>query len=218
VSVAVGLEEGKAMSKWLVGTLVTAGSLALGAPAAAEVVDLATEVGTVREPILVLHATDFAPASRDDLAEAKPLVTAVYRQAGVRAVWTDGAAATAQPDGAFHVDVVLLSKDMVAKWSQSDGISEQVLGLAARPKRAYIFYDRVVHHATVTRVTVAVLLGAVIAHEVGHLLLPAFSHSSSGVMRASWEGRLVHMPSFTNDQVTLIRHQLATDSVNQPRP
>ena len=92
------------------------------------------------ESVVVLHVTDSAHVSRGDLAEAKQLATRVYRQAGVRAVWTDGAAATAQPDGAFHVDVLLLSKEMVARKSQSDGIAEQVFGtsLAADPARLHL--------------------------------------------------------------------------------
>jgi len=169
--------------------------------------------------VVVLHLTDYAHVSPCDLTDAKQLATEVYRKAGVAVVWTDGAAATAQPDGAFHVDVVLLSKDLVAKTSQSDRVAEQVVGRAVRSaKRAYIFHDRAVDQAKVTGSRVAVLLGAVIAHEVGHLLLPAFSHSSSGVMRASWDGLLVRIPTFTNDQVTTMRQLLAAGSGNQSPP
>jgi hypothetical protein len=167
------------------------------------------------ESVVVLHVADYAHVSRGVLTEAEQLAAEVYRKAGVRAVWTDGAAATAQPDGAFHVNVVLLSKDMVVKKSQSDGIPEQVLGRAARPtRRAYIFYDRVAYHAKLTGSGVPVLLGAVIAHEVGHLVLPGYSHSHSGIMRASWEVPLVRVPGFTSDQGTTIRSLLARASRN----
>jgi hypothetical protein len=174
-----------------------------------------TAVASGIEHVLVLHVTDYRHVSRDVLTEAEQLASKVYRKAGVRTVWTDGAAATAQPDGAFHVDVLLLSKNMVVQKSQLDGIPEQVLGRAARPtRRAYIFYDRVAYHAKLTGSGVAVLLGAVIAHEVGHLLLPVFSHSPSGIMSANWEAFIVRLPGFTADQGTTIRTLLAAARPN----
>ena len=88
-----------------------------------------------------------------------------------------------------------------------------VFGRASRPiRRAYIFYDRILDHARLTGSNVARLLGAVIAHEVGHLLLPAFSHSPTGIMRAHWGGRIVRVPDFTVDQGMTIRTLLADSS------
>jgi hypothetical protein len=58
-----------------------------------------------------------------------------------------------------------------------------------------------------------VVLGAAIAHEIGHLLLPHDSHSKSGIMRAEWNqsdfrnaksGGLL----FTADQAAQIRGRL----------
>jgi hypothetical protein len=175
-------------------------------------VGLAARIDASRGPeiVVVLHVTDGARVSAGVLAEAEQQAALVYHAAGVRAVWTDGHASTAEPDGAFHVDVVLLSKEQVVEKCQLEEIAEQVFGRAARPdRRAYIFYNRIFDHARLTRSSVARLLGAVIAHEVGHLLLPAFSHSTIGIMRAHWEGRLVHVPSFTADQGTTIRTMLA---------
>jgi hypothetical protein len=178
-------------------------------------VGLAARIDAARGPevVVVLHLTDDAHISGRELAGAEEQATVVYHAAGVRAVWTDGHASTAEPDGAFHVDVVLLSKEQVVEKCQLEEVAEQVFGRASRPdRRAYIFYNRIFDHARLTRSSVARLLGAVIAHEVGHLLLPAFSHSPLGIMRAHWEGRLVHVPSFTADQGTTIRTMLAAAS------
>ena len=38
----------------------------------------------------------------------------------------------------------------------------------------------------------AELLGAVIAHEIGHALLPGHPHSKAGIMRPEWEAREAH--------------------------
>jgi hypothetical protein len=171
------------------------------------------------ESVLVLHVTDSAHASRGDLAEAKQLVTRVYRQAGVRAVWTNDTASAAQPDGAFDVDVLVSSKEMMTRKSQLDALDEHVFGTASRPsRRAYIFYDRIADHAQRTVSNFGLLLGMVIAHEVGHLLLPPSSHSADGIMCATWQRRIARLPTFTGDQGTTIRQRLAAGSGNQSQP
>jgi hypothetical protein len=57
------------------------------------------------------------------------------------------------------------------------------------------------------------VLGLALAHEMGHVLLPPPSHSSSGIMQASWEGDdLRHVLSgdatFTVEQVLAMRSRL----------
>jgi len=50
----------------------------------------------------------------------------------------------------------------------------------------YVFYDRIAQVSEGNQLDSAALLGAVIAHELGHLLLPSGSHSTRGLMRAGW--------------------------------
>jgi hypothetical protein len=165
------------------------------------------------ELVVVLHVTDYAHVPPRELAAAERVATQVYAAAGVHVVWTDGAARTAQPDGAFHVDVWVLSRDMVAKKCQSDGTAEGVFGKASRQtRRAYIFYNRLADHAARTDGFVSRLLGAVLTHEVGHVLLGAEGHSPSGIMRATWEGRVVNAPGFTIEQGMTMRTLLAAAS------
>jgi hypothetical protein len=59
-------------------------------------------------------------------------------------------------------------------------------------------------HAT-WNVALADILGTVIAHELGHLLLGSNSHSGVGIMRAHWQGEELRRLSrgglwFTNEQ------------------
>ncbi len=75
---------------------------------------------------------------------------------------------------------------------------------------AYAFYKRIVDLAEHNGADIAALLGHVIAHEIGHLLLPYDSHSSSGVMRAEWDrGQFDDMAkgllTFGPEQAHLIR-------------
>jgi hypothetical protein len=68
---------------------------------------------------------------------------------------------------------------------------------------AYVFLDRVENHARYGDVDLGLVLGAVIAHEIGHMLIPG-PHAPGGLMRASWSltdmhqlkvGRLLFSPA-----------------------
>ncbi len=50
---------------------------------------------------------------------------------------------------------------------------------------AYVFLDRVERRGRLADVSLGLLLGAVIAHEIGHMLIPG-PHAHAGLMRASW--------------------------------
>jgi hypothetical protein len=56
------------------------------------------------------------------------------------------------------------------------------------------------------------LLGTVIAHEIGHLLLPERGHSTVGLMRADVELRSLMPPEFTSRQSAAIREVLAASA------
>jgi hypothetical protein len=51
----------------------------------------------------------------------------------------------------------------------------------------YAFFGRIHDFARVKRVSGGTMLAHVIAHEVGHLLLPKGSHSERGLMRGTWD-------------------------------
>jgi hypothetical protein len=82
------------------------------------------------------------------------------------------------------------------------GLSNEVMGLApgSGPDRqlVYVFYDRVkelaqrqvaaqVRGDMVARAGGCRILGEMIAHEIGHILLNLLSHSESGIMRGYWD-------------------------------
>jgi hypothetical protein len=50
-----------------------------------------------------------------------------------------------------------------------------------------VFYDRATELQSTSNADLSDILGNVIAHELGHLLLGSNSHDSSGIMRARWE-------------------------------
>ena len=91
---------------------------------------------------------------------------------------------------------MLLPRDIAERKISAKGISNDALGLAHPVNgRAHIFCDRIA--AMPGPKLFAMMLGAVIAHEVGHLVLPGKSHSRSGVMRAEVDAQhAIHQQSF----------------------
>jgi hypothetical protein len=58
------------------------------------------------------------------------------------------------------------------------------------------------------------MLGHVIAHEAAHMLLPALSHSTEGIMRCEWNPQDFRLAMrremrFTPAQAELIRNELS---------
>jgi hypothetical protein len=51
---------------------------------------------------------------------------------------------------------------------------------------AFVIYDRIRDIARRADADIAQVMGTVIAHELGHLLLPAGSHTDDGLMRRRW--------------------------------
>jgi hypothetical protein len=85
-------------------------------------------------------------------------------------------------------------------------VADDVLGQAARPTgRAYIFTHRVTEIGVQYGRDFAWVLGQVLAHEVGHLVLPTYSHSSRGIMRAGLIVRSTTNQLFTTEQGAAIR-------------
>jgi hypothetical protein len=166
-------------------------------------------------PTVVLHVTDYAPVSRSDLAEAEELATGIYRAAGVRTIWIEGAAATVLADDAFHVDVILLSKEMVAQKCRLDAMSDAAFGAATRStRRAYIFYSPSPDIPPARRARSAVYSAECWRTRSRHVLLPANGHSTSGVMQGNWDGRIARVPGFTKVQAATIRSLLTVANAN----
>jgi hypothetical protein len=113
----------------------------------------------------------------DDVLEASQHeVDRIFARAGFAVIWTDDAPR-------FTVKIV----PNVLGYSRA---ASPVMGVASRTTSgatAQIFFRQVEDFARVHHVDLSTMLGHVIAHEVGHLLLPADLHSRSGLMRGEWD-------------------------------
>ncbi len=134
-----------------------------------------------RGPVQVaLHNDGLAPPDVASRAQAE--VTRLYALIDVAIVWvpqtTDDAA----------VRIVKLTT-----WEpREDRIPAMALGATygaegVAEARAYVFWLRVQRYAQQFTIGIEMLLGAAIAHELGHMLLPPGSHASRGLMRTTWD-------------------------------
>jgi hypothetical protein len=149
----------------------------------------------------------FDSPSSDHLAmfeQAKQEATAIYEAVGISLEWSAGASTDA---AAMHLMVVVLSdtqSDRVMK--NSPQLAKSVLGVApVNSGRVYVFVDRIIRHAMARQVLSHRVLGRVLAHEIGHHLLPARGHSDTGLMRRSLNYEMPQSPTFTAAQVDQIR-------------
>jgi hypothetical protein len=151
---------------------------------------------------------DYAGVDPALLAMAKRIAGDVYLRAGIKIEWVE-------PDGfedigRFYIN--LLSKEMAARFSAS----KETVGFAMPGSlAASAMYDRIREIAHDRRLPCGVLLGYVMAHELGHLLLPAHSHSEVGLMRANIDMHLAAAKKlrFTSDQAALMLERLTAPPV-----
>jgi hypothetical protein len=188
------------------GALVAAVVMTSAGPAGAQDESTAT---TDQHPTIVLHIVNRAAISREILNQVKEHLVRVYDGIGVRTVWVDSEQAVGKHvDGGLHLTVMLLPRTFAKGRTSVKGVSDDALGRAhPRIGRAYIFCDRV---ASIPGPKFfGIQLSAVIAHEVGHLLLPEKGHSRSGIMRAEMDAQYsIQLQGFDKSQARFIRKVL----------
>ncbi len=81
-----------------------------------------------------------------------------------------------------------------------------------------IFYDRATKLHADWNVGLSDLLGNVMAHELGHLLLGSNSHSRAGIMRAHWQGEELNLLSRGNLWFTREQGEQMRGKLNRVRP
>jgi len=158
--------------------------------------------------VLEVHVENHAHVTASVLERAEKLAAEIYAAAGVRIVWVDDDEVS-RPVAAFHVRVILLSRDMSEALAKADGIADDVLGEARRPLgRAWVLCSRLMDVSGDKQIFTADLLGKVIAHEIGHLL--SAGHSTRGIMQASFRRYQYGPQEFTAEQAVSVRASLET--------
>jgi hypothetical protein len=156
-------------------------------------------------PTAVVRLDNVALVRADYLDFAESRAAEVFSRIGVRVTWID-------EDTAFreHVrprfTVVLINSGV--QLSSRPAVVD-ALGFAdPSVSRAHVIYDRVEALTARSQQGVASLLGDVIAHELGHLMLPSPRHSARGIMRSGVEVHARARETFTDPQARQIVSRL----------
>lgn len=174
---------------------------------------------------VVVHIHDYAHAAPQAITSAQRFVSDVYAEAGVIVTWPPphrhGLDMQPPPRGApGDLTIMMLSHGMASHYD----VSGDTMGFAAVPAEgggriAYVLYDRIATARTAQPDAPVDLLGLVIGHEIGHLLLPRGSHSPTGLMRERWHLHDLSLMDpgairLTNGQAAHIRGRLGARSAS----
>ena len=131
---------------------------------------------------------------------ARSEATRVFRQAGIDIVWLKPGDRECSDEGRV-IRVILPSLKNADQYLQWERVDKNALG-DANPTASliHIFWDRLAVSASHHGRDEAGLLGVVLAHEIGHVLLPGAGHSPTGIMQASVEVRMLTPLRFTIQQ------------------
>lgn len=143
-------------------------------------------------PLLTINVfvQDLAGVSSEELDEATEVVSSVYERIGIQIRWFVGedAARTVPPELRTAFCRTLFNISLLPDTAAHQLLprpTAATMGMAAPGTRfARVLAQRVRETAVASRLEEGRLLGYVIAHEIGHLLLPAGSHSANGLMSA----------------------------------
>ena len=188
---------------WPTGLVILAMTCGAAAGAAPQ-----REVRDLEVRDLTVAVAHYAAVDPNTMKEAEGIASEVYRRAGIEIQWVD----PSTDEGATKLYVNVLSQEMAEPFY----VSDETVGFAIPGSQAAnVIYERIRQIARRRHVASGLLLGYVIAHELGHLLLPAHSHSSSGLMRPDLDMELAATKKlrFTTDQVALIQERLTVQLV-----
>ena len=179
---------------WIAGLALCAG-----------LIDRQTASGQPVIHVLIVDQAEVPPATRQ---RAQDVATRVFHLSGIAVVWVQGEMCPAR-----CLTVRIVTEPVSAK-----SRDPHMLGVApsmpeARGINLWIFYHRVRGYSAELGLETSLLLGHVMAHELGHLLLPYGAHSLAGLMRPAWDRAQVRaategLLTFTPDQADLIRTRL----------
>jgi hypothetical protein len=163
---------------------------------------------------LIVAIYDYAALPPPVLERAKGVATKIYGRIGVSLMWLEDS----------QVAAALPTNTAACPDSPTPPIHLRLLGRSPKQRRptgdlgfavsggtlASVLVERVTYVAKSNSLDVGDLLGVIMAHEIGHLLLPPNSHST-GIMAPNIDLFLIDHggPSFDHRQGSMIRARIA---------
>ena len=206
--------------------------LAMGAYAAPH---SSASTGNVGQRQIRIRIHNYAQVDSRDLVNAERITDDILHDAGVEAVWMECSAgdipakdsACNIPPGPTDLRLNLLPQSMSDRFEL--GADKFGVALENAEGVAWIFCDLVKDAAAKNQLTRSVLLGTVMSHELGHLLLSTNSHAPFGLMKAKWSSKellaVEHNAMYFSSseskriqQAVIARQQSAVDKTQSANP
>jgi hypothetical protein len=174
---------------------------------------------------ITVHLYDYSGMQSTAILDVQRAAEVPLRMANIQVQWRDcpvvssGAATPAtcgsNTDDPTHLVVVVLPESMSHKMAPRPlkfgaAVSGRDGGF---PTQAYVFADRVTDFAKAGMIPRIPVLGAIMAHEIGHLLLGDESHSPAGIMSGRWRPEqiklaLMGLLTFNPQQAEQMRREI----------
>ena len=186
---------------------------------------------SAKRSTLTIAVRNYAQVDPKTLANGEQSATLIFRKAGVEAHWIDltltyrGPLSTSDARHIFGVQVDIIPAEMAGRLDYLNNVMGMAPGAERDRQLVYVFYDglealaerqrrarvdrRITRYASKSQI-----LGALMAHELGHVLLDQRSHSSTGIMRGYWnlndlEDVAFGCLLFTRSQADIVRAEVA---------
>jgi hypothetical protein len=172
-----------------------------------------------KRPQVVVSVFNDADVGATVLAQAEREGTEIFHRAGVEVVWANCKTREVRSsdtggcerfDWPTHLSVRILPGSLL---STNEVFGVAFLSVVGTGCYSDVFYDRAVALHADSKVGLADILGNVMVHELGHLLLGSNAHAPWGIMRAHWQGEELRRMAkgnllFTADQAGHMRGKL----------
>jgi len=168
-----------------------------------------------------------AQISKGKVATAEKVAAGLFAYAGIRIDWLNCGLAMETSDETDSCNEAAFPRHLQVRLRQKSlSLSESTLGLSYLGQdgigcHADVFYAGVEPIQRETGLSSEAILGFVIAHELGHLLLGSNSHATAGIMRANWRKPEISaagkgLLGFSETQAETMRVRLENASVPMP--
>ena len=135
-----------------------------------------------------VHFYNYARMPAETVARANWQASSVFNAADIALSWVE--CPTSEKDAprfrqCSTEPVFIFMRILTHSFETGSQHNRQHLGVASDVS-VHVFAERVQNFAEEQRLPVHEVMGAVMAHELGHILLGAGSHSALGIMRPKW--------------------------------
>jgi hypothetical protein len=156
---------------------------------------------------IAVHVYNYARVNQQTLAEAEKVAARIFEKAGVETRWVEVQCSSGAKPGAqnertsvslSYIQLDILTGEMFNRLGPADSVMGLALGAGPNRKYVYVSYSRAdalfleelkAQGRGISRplASKGQILGHVLAHEMGHILLNTANHSPSGIMRGVWD-------------------------------